>query len=70
MKVHVEFMGPILRPAGTGKTAELELEVGATVSELLVALGYRPEHARYLGVFRDGQRPLRLDGYGRLGCHL
>ena len=53
--VHVDFMGPVLRP-GNAENVDVSLREGATVACLLQELGYRPEHTRHLGVFRDGLR--------------
>ena len=55
MIVHVEFMGPVLKPV-EGNHMDLELTEAVTVQELLGRLGYPPTQARHVAVYEDGNR--------------
>jgi sulfur carrier protein ThiS len=55
MIVHVEFMGPVLKPVD-GSNMDMELTDGTTVQDLLLKLGYPPTQARHVAVYEDGSR--------------
>ena len=55
MNIHVEFMGPVLRPT-TEPSMDMTLESGATVKDLLLTLGYPETQARHVAVYDDGVR--------------
>ena len=55
MIVHVEFMGPVLKPT---EDAELSMELpeGTTVRDLLHSLGYPATQAKHVAVYHNGTR--------------
>jgi sulfur carrier protein ThiS len=55
MIVHIEFMGPVLKPV-EGDEMAMELPDGATIQDMLGRLGYPAAQARHVAVYQDGAR--------------
>lgn len=52
--IHVQIVGVLRKPDGEARHA-LEVPVGATVTDVMVRMGYTPQEAGRVGALRGGK---------------